>query len=307
MRPKAMRIELIHREFMIKWEEVEVKSEEVHWHDLYELELFTEGKGSEIVCGKNFDIKRGCMQLLRMSDYHEIKIEEKAKAIRFYIPERCLPEKTVRSIRRNKAVIITYLTEEVTASIEAMYKLLDGCPKENASEHVVYAKEAFINMIMMGFLWSRNLQPADQVPKDENRVLDIQSYIYQHLREPLTLDDIAKAFNLNHQYINRIFSKHAGMGVYAYLKKCRTTYAADLALKTKLSSKEIFEKTGYSSYSNFLRDFKTAYGESPLQYRKRAPEFEREVEEKYQEYLVEYKKIKEEIRRREQEKESAEK
>lgn len=306
MRPKEMRIELIHREFMIKWEEIELKTEPIHWHDVYELELFTEGTGRQKICGKPFEIKRGCMQLLRMSDYQETEIEGTAKAIRFYIPERCLPEKTVRSIRRNQSVIITYLKEEVTESIESMYKLLDGCPKENTSEHVVYAKEAFINMIMMGFLWSRNKKPADHVPKDEIRVIDIQSYIFQHLREPLTLEDIAKAFDLNHQYINRIFSKHAGMGVYAYLKRCRTSYAAELALKTKLSSKEIYEKTGYSSYSNFLRDFKIRYGESPLQYRKHAPEFEKATEEKYQEYLAKYKKIKEEMAREEQENQNAE-
>lgn len=299
---KSPRIELIHREFIITWEEIDVKTEPMHWHNIFELELFTCGKGKETVNGKEFEIKRGCMQLLRMSDYHELEIEEETKALRFYLPERCLPERTARSIRRNKAVIITYLSEEVTSSIEAMYKLLDGCPENNHSEHVVYAKEALLNMIMMGFLHSRNEKPADYIPSDESRVLDIKAYIFQHLREPLALEDIAKAFDLNYQYINRIFSKQTGMGVYAYLKRCRISYAAELALNTNLSSKQIYEKTGYSSYSNFLRDFKLAYGESPLQYRKRAPEHHRRVEEKYQELLVKYKKIKEEMKKENAEK-----
>lgn len=298
---KAPRIELIHREFIIKWEELTLKNEPMHWHDIFELELFTCGKGTQTVNGKEFEIKRGCMQLLRMSDYHELQAEEETKVIRFYLPERCLPEKTVRSIRRQKAVIITYLSEEYTSGIEELYKLLEGCPKDNVSEHAIYAKEAIINMIMMAFLSSRNKEPADYVPSDEKRVLDIKAYIYQHLREPLTLEDIAKAFNLNHQYINRIFSKHAGMGVYAYLKSSRIFYAAQLARTTKLSSKEIFEKSGYSSYSNFLRDFKLNYGASPLQYRKNTAERNKKVEEKYQELLVKYNKMKEEEKKNAQE------
>lgn len=269
MRPKKMRIELIHREFKIKWEELEVKSEPTHWHDVYELELFTEGKGKEVVCGKEFEIKRGCMQLLRMTDYHELEIEEPTRAIRFYIPEKCLPEHTVRSIRKSKAVIITYLDEKVASSIEAMYKLLDGCSNNDTNEDVIYSKEALINMIMMGFLWSRNENPADHVKGDDMKVLDVEMYICEHIRERITLESVAKAFDMNPQYLNRIFSKYAGCGIYAYAKRCRLNYSARVAIDTKLSSMEIYEQSGYSSYSNFLRDFKLLYGMSPLQYRKK--------------------------------------
>lgn len=273
------RIEFVHKAHKIEYERYIAENQPLHWHEKYELEFVESGKGVHKINEKEYPFKRGCIYLLRLTDRHEIKIEEPAVVHKLRLPTLCLPEKLVRSFLKVKGSHITYMEEEKTEHVQNLFNFLNYCPNDE-SENTLYVKSAIVNIIMLMFAQQRNEFPADPVKSEKGKVEDVRLYISDHFREKLTNQNIAATFKMNPQYLNRIFSKHVGMAMYAYVKRCRLHYAVLLTVETDLSSMEIYKATGYSSYANFLRDFKELTGESPLKFRKAERQRQAEKEKK---------------------------
>ncbi len=101
----------------------------------------------------------------------------------------------------------------------------------------------------------------------------ICTYVEEHLREPLTLEDIAGFFAMNKYYISHIFKESMGISLHQYIIQ-RRIEACKNALLTQKSLEEIAELFGFANYSSFFRLFKKTYGMSPKEYRE---EMEKEL------------------------------
>ncbi len=107
-----------------------------------------------------------------------------------------------------------------------------------------------------------------EVPKKDDIVDEIKKFIKNNVKEQkLDMEYISKAFNYSPDYINRIFKKNEGIGIYKYVIKCKMNEARRLVLETDMSVAEIAESLGYSSSSYFTNLFKTEYGYTPSAYR----------------------------------------
>ena len=92
-------------------------------------------------------------------------------------------------------------------------------------------------------------------------------YIYYHLHEKITLDDIAKAVSLTSTYLATLFKKEKGMTVQEYIRKQRIKAACNMLLYSDYSLTEIGEYLGFSSASHFNRIFKLEMGCTPREFR----------------------------------------
>jgi transcriptional regulator GlxA family with amidase domain len=92
-------------------------------------------------------------------------------------------------------------------------------------------------------------------------------YIEEHCSAVLSLDNVAKSLNLSGSRLRHLFKDDIGLPPTKYLKRLRMQRAKDLLTSTFLSVKEINTKVGGTDLSHFVRNFKTAYGMSPLRYR----------------------------------------
>ena len=93
-------------------------------------------------------------------------------------------------------------------------------------------------------------------------------YIYDHLHEPLKMEDLAAAEGLNPSYFSRLFSKEVGQPVKAYILSVKIRTACNILCNSDYPISAISLSLGFSSQSAFTAVFRKLMGETPAMYRK---------------------------------------
>ncbi|MCR5279639.1 MAG: response regulator [Lachnospiraceae bacterium] len=106
--------------------------------------------------------------------------------------------------------------------------------------------------------------------QDEATVLvrRAREYILAHFCEPMSLNEVADALNVNTSYLSSIFRSPNDESYSKYVQRLRMERAATL-LETHLAAKieDIAKEVGFVSVKHFDANFKKFYGKSPNEYR----------------------------------------
>lgn len=92
-------------------------------------------------------------------------------------------------------------------------------------------------------------------------------YINSHL-DTVSLAALAGAFYISEGYLSRYIRKETGITFSHLLMEMRMKRAAELLANTECGIEKIVSLIGYTDQSIFFRNFKQAYGMTPLSYRK---------------------------------------
>lgn len=101
-----------------------------------------------------------------------------------------------------------------------------------------------------------------------NRFFKSIEYVEEHLYEPVTIHDIAKASSYSAYHFSRIFKSLVGDSPKEYLRKRRLTVAATRLLKEDTSILDLALECQFESQEAFTRAFKQLFALTPGQYRK---------------------------------------
>ncbi|MBY0511348.1 MAG: AraC family transcriptional regulator [Rhodospirillaceae bacterium] len=104
-------------------------------------------------------------------------------------------------------------------------------------------------------------------PRDTRRVL---TYIEEHLKTDIGLEDLAKSVGLSAHYFTEAFKKTIGMPPYRYLLYRRVQRAKELLSRDNLTPKMVAEEVGFSSQSQFTVNFRKVVGTTPARFRREA-------------------------------------
>ena len=94
------------------------------------------------------------------------------------------------------------------------------------------------------------------------------AYIEQHLKDSLSVDDLAAMAGFSPYYFCRLFSLYMDMPVMEYVRRRRLSWAA----KEICEGKRILDAAmdyGFESHNGFSKAFRKVYGFSPDEYRRR--------------------------------------
>jgi AraC-like DNA-binding protein len=94
-----------------------------------------------------------------------------------------------------------------------------------------------------------------------------RKFIEEHSSEELSLIKVAKAVNMNANYLSENFKQVTGINFVEYVARTRFQTACDLLRNTNLRISEIAFAAGFQSLSQFNRVFKRSSGQTPTQYR----------------------------------------
>lgn len=111
----------------------------------------------------------------------------------------------------------------------------------------------------------QKLSPADGEQDTKRQIL---AYLQTNYTAKISLKELADTFHMSEKYFSRYFKKHFQMTLTDYLNSLRLENAAKLLSETELSVTEAALQSGFHNVSYFIRTFKTAFGCSPLRYRK---------------------------------------
>ncbi len=104
-------------------------------------------------------------------------------------------------------------------------------------------------------------------PEKQQQIQRIFSYIDQHFAEPLTLETVARQFNISISSLCHMFSRYTGRSMYEYTLYRRINYACEMIMAgTPLTS--VAYQCGFNNYSSFMRMFKKIIGMPPNAYLK---------------------------------------
>lgn len=104
----------------------------------------------------------------------------------------------------------------------------------------------------------------------EEIVKSVEEFIKTNYARELSLEDIARQFNVNAPHLSKIFLKYAGESPSRYIMSLRMNEAKHLlSQKQELSVKEIGEVVGYPDPYYFSRIFKHFTGMTPTDYKNR--------------------------------------
>ena len=106
---------------------------------------------------------------------------------------------------------------------------------------------------------------TDELQDVPELVCDVKNYIFDHLTEQISLDDLSRQFYFNGKYISAMFKKYTGMTIRAYILDQRITLSKRL-LREGSNVSEACYHSGFLDYTNFIRSFTRAVGMSPGKY-----------------------------------------
>lgn len=97
----------------------------------------------------------------------------------------------------------------------------------------------------------------------DNTALRLLRFIETNYRSELTSKAFEEQFNLNYDYMNRLFRKKTGMTIMSYVRKLKINESKLLLRTGMYSVKKVAKQLGFANEFYFSRVFKKLEGHSP--------------------------------------------
>lgn len=151
--------------------------------------------------------------------------------------------------------------------IEALLHSFQSLPLEQREQYsALLAFELLCHMCCTKHLMCK-LPEAYYDRHQLQRVEQIHAYLITHLDETITIDHLAKQFQISATVLKQCFRQLYGQPIRKYLQRYRMRRAVELLTTTQLSVLQIANAVGYESTSQFGVVFKRFHQMTPSQYR----------------------------------------
>lgn len=98
-------------------------------------------------------------------------------------------------------------------------------------------------------------------------IVQCTDYIYNHINERITINELAAYTNLSPSYLSRLFKQNLGVSVSDYIREKKIEKAENLLKYSDISLIEIANYLAFSSQSHFIQTFEKYVGLTPKKYR----------------------------------------
>jgi AraC-like DNA-binding protein len=107
------------------------------------------------------------------------------------------------------------------------------------------------------------------VLEQADRLAPVLTFIHEHMRESLGIEDLARAAHMSRSRFFAFFQKHMGRAPVAYLKEVRLDEARKRLLASDAKLAAIAEATGFANPFHLSRELKRHLGVTPAEFRRR--------------------------------------
>ncbi len=248
---------------------------ELHWHDFFEITYYFEGRGKNIINGKEYEICPGSAVFLTPTDYHEILVDEPMTEVTLMInPDVIDDELMYNTVELDDAVYCVFGDEE-RMSLEYLLEMLQNEFRWNR-QYGLTCQKNLVGLIVAQIVRKYDSNNHGNVSlrqhmlgRDEKLFKKAMSYILLNFTNNPGLSEISEHLGYSSCYFSRRFHKIAGVSYKEYMRKLRLNHAKRLLLSGDMSVAEVATNSGYATLQVFLADFKSVYGETPTAFRKR--------------------------------------
>lgn len=119
----------------------------------------------------------------------------------------------------------------------------------------------------MSLDYTRNMLKQQKNPIVSKPILECTDYIYSHLHERITVNELAEHTHLSTSYLSKLFKTNMNISVSGYIIEQRLDLAENMLKYSDLSYSEIANYLAFATQSHFIQVFKKKLGITPKQYR----------------------------------------
>ena len=251
----------------------------MHYHNFYEIIYVLEGEYASLLGNQTYHLKSGDFLLIDCNMMHKYQYIEKkhdsSKRIILWITESMLEKLSdgamdlTACFRENESCAYHFpiYYEEMLRGY-----LLKMAVSEVLDMEAAGAKEVMDRGYLTLFFVYLNLLCArkeylfsEERTSTHPLVEEISEYIDAHIRESISVEDLANLVHMSKYHFLRKFKDITGVTVHTFITNKRLIRACEL-LKNGQSITQAYQTCGFSDYSAFLRNFKKTFGVSPGRY-----------------------------------------
>ncbi|MCS7464900.1 AraC family transcriptional regulator [Paenibacillus doosanensis] len=108
---------------------------------------------------------------------------------------------------------------------------------------------------------------SSKLPQGDKIISEMIEWIRVHMREDISVSDVAEKFTYNKDYLSRFFKKRTGFHLQEYIHLMKMSKAKELLTRSSQSIKDVAEFVGFRDEKYFMRLFKKYENMTPTEYR----------------------------------------
>jgi AraC-like DNA-binding protein len=254
----------------------------MHWHEYLEIALCLEGTGRFLFGRRAHPIEPGDIFLVDNSHPH-VALPDPGGDLRlllvlfrpelvagpgcrafdsgYLVPFRAADERAWQRIAHG-----TPLADELTPILRELESVASR--HDPGDRHLLDAilRLALGVLVRTGSPDDDSQAGADAARREQIR--PVLSYVEEHCRERVTLDEVAEVVHLSPSRVRHVFRDVSGVGFKEYATRVRLTEAKRLLLATDLSVAEVAHSVGYTNVHQFYTVFHRYCSLLPAEYRR---------------------------------------
>ena len=246
---------------------------ETHDHSAVEILLTLEGMVTYTIEDKIYQVRKGEILIVPPDTLHSLTMGEgRSRYLLLFESDAIMTMRDIKSM---------------AMYFHKPFHLRDGSDAHvRIRELLLRAREAYEKREMMwntmcyscilriyatlGQRYLSGIKPrtGDNMRNMDSEVINaVMTYINNHYREELSLEDVAKFAGFSRYYFSRSFKRQTGYSFKDYLCQKRLQVAMDLLIRTNRSMRDVAIESGFGSVATFNRVFREKKGCTPSQYR----------------------------------------
>lgn len=254
-----------------------------HFHQEYQLVVVLKGLGTRFIGDDISHFEAGDMVLTgsnlphvwRNDDEYFQNLGLETECIVIYFSSDFMGS---RFFRKEEMADIAQLLEKANRGLEVVGKTRDGIREMMKTMLHQKGFDGVISLLHILHILSAStdlkfINKKGYLNKvsdsDSKRMSAIHSYVLNHYRGSIRLEDAANLANLSPTSFSRYFKAHTNKTFSDFVAELRISLACKLLQKNDLSIIQISHECGYKTLSNFNRKFKEITESNPLKYRKK--------------------------------------
>lgn len=243
-----------------------------HWHERIELLVIDEGSLRLTLRGEEIVVVAGEVAIVNPGYTHVGYAGEEGvtyRVIIFELLDQFAKDRNaanaLRPILNGTAAFSSVVREDAIFS-SIVEEISDVCthPAEDSGLRLLG-----LVYLLLARLNSAHLEPRPVSPLYEKRLQNVLAYLAEHYSEDISVRGLSTQFGYEVSYFCRLFLRVTGLRATEYIRILRLEKARKLLKTSDDSITNIATACGFSDANYFARCFKTHYGVTAGDYRKK--------------------------------------
>ncbi len=246
---------------------------EMHDHSAVEILLTLEGVVTYTVEDSVYQVRKGEVLIIPPDVPHALSMgEDSSRYLFLFEPDAVMSMRDIKSlsVHFHKPFHLRDGSEAHVRIRELLLRARDTYEKRELMWNTMCYSCLLRIYATLGQRYLSGVRPrgGENTRTVDSEVINAaMTYINNHYKDDLSLEDVAGFAGFSRYYFSRSFKKQTGYSFKDFLCQKRLQVAMDLLIRTNRSMKDVALDSGFGSVATFNRVFRENKGCTPTQYR----------------------------------------